>query len=406
MQDDLLAQFLESVRASARSGSALILQPEHVQLLVSMEVYPVLAKLEARALQHHNLTSPDAMLLAHAPSERVREQDDRDAPSTHNQPNSVEALFAEWLKYHVADLAAPDRYRYSVRHWFQFFEEERRAGRLVRSPIIADLTPELQRRFRDWRCAAGAGGHTISRDLAALRGALSFARKNQRIDRAPYIADVPMHLRGSPRDRVLSFEEIASILDACASKPHREHLVRFIAIELGTAGRPQAVLELTDANIDLRRNLIDPNQPGRTHARKRRAIVPIARAVRPWVTGITGKLIRYRVPVRGCCSGEQTVSYFERPTKSIRRSWGAACREAGVSGATPKTLRHTMLSWLAMRGVPAEQRRVFAGHCAQGTTARNYEHLSPTHLKNAVQEVDAFFTELRKYTSAIDPPPS
>jgi hypothetical protein len=60
-----------------------------------------------------------------------------------------------------------------------------------------------------------------------------------------------------------------------------------------------------------------------------------------------------------------------------------------------------MLTWLAERGVPSEERRVLAGHAPQGTTARNYEHLSPNYLKGAVKEIDAFFLELRKHTSTI-----
>lgn len=39
----------------------------------------------------------------------------------------------------------------------------------------------------------------------------------------------------------------------------REHIVRFMVVELGTAGRPEAVLGLTDANIDFDKGLIDPN---------------------------------------------------------------------------------------------------------------------------------------------------
>jgi integrase len=180
-------------------------------------------------------------------------------------------------------------------------------------------------------------------------------------------------------------------------------VIRFLVIELGTAGRPQAVLELKHTNIDLERNLIDPNQPGRTYTRKRRAIVPMAKAVRLWVTGITGKLIKYRVPI-GSEEGGEAQEFFERETKSIKTAWNAACRDAGVEGATPKTLRHTMLTWLAERGVPYEQRQILAGHSARGTTARHYEHLSPTYLKTAIEEVDAYFVELRKLTSAIDGP--
>jgi integrase len=235
---------------------------------------------------------------------------------------------------------------------------------------------------------------------------LTWAWKHQRIERPPpFIADVPFHLRGGPRDRVLLRNEVAAIVDACAGRPDREHVIRFIVIELGTAGRPQAVLELEHTNIDLERNLIDPNHPGRTYARKRRAIVPMAKAVRPWVVGIEGKLIKYRVPITNGEPG-QGPEFFERETKSIKTSWKAACEDAGVSGATPKTLRHTMLTWLAERGVPYEQRQILAGHSARGTTARHYEHLSPSYLKTAIEEVDVYFTELGKLTSAIQGPAS
>ncbi len=313
----------------------------------------------------------------------------------------VEVLIADWLTHHVANLAAPDRYVYSVQHWANFFEEERRAGRLTSGPTVVDLTPDFQARFRAARAAGGAGGHTISRDLAALRGALSWAWKHQRIaDHPPFIADVPAHQKAPARDRVLSVKEIASILEACVDRPEREHLIRFIVIELGIAGRPEAVLELTDANIDLERGLIDPNQPGQVHTRKRRPIVPIARAVRPWVEGIKGKIIKYKVPIAERYRTPDGPTHFERETASIKTAWNAVCREAGVTGATPKTLRHTMLTWLAERGVPKEQREMLAGHSPQGTTSKNYEHLSPTYLRRAIAQVDAFFNELAKHTQA------
>lgn len=304
---------------------------------------------------------------------------------------------ADWLKHHVANLAAPDRYIYSVDQWIEFFDAERRQRRII-GPTVAELTPDLQARFRAWRSTAGVGGHTIDRDLAALRGALTWAWKAQRIDHPPFIASVPAHQKAPPRERILSFEEIAAILDECVSKPERQHLIRFIVIELGTAGRPEAVLELTDANIDLKRNLIDPRQPGRVHARKRRAVVPIGKAVRPWVEGIEGKLIKYKVPIAEKNRTPGGPTHFERNTRSIKTAWNGVCEDAGVEGATPKTLRHTMLTWLAQRGVPREQRQMLAGHSPQGTTAKNYEHLSPSYLCEAVAEIDAFFDELAKHT--------
>ena len=312
----------------------------------------------------------------------------------------VEVLMAEWLKHHVSTLADPARYAGSAQHWLMFFDRERKAGRLKGGPYVADLSPELQSRFRAWRTAAGVGGHTISRDLAALRGALNWAWKHQRIDHPPFIMDVPPHQKAPPRDRVLSFDEVARILDACVDRPEREHLLRFIVIELGMAGRPEAVLQLTDANIDLERNLIDPNQPGKVHVRKRRPIVPIAHAVRPWLVGVKGKIIKYKVPIAERHRAPGGPTHFERATSSVRTSWNAACRDAGVEGASPKTLRHTMLTWLAERGVPREQREMFAGHRPQGTTSRNYEHLSPSYLRDAIAGVDAFFERLSEHTQA------
>jgi integrase len=173
-----------------------------------------------------------------------------------------------------------------------------------------------------------------------------------------------------------------------------------MVVELGTAGRPEAVLALTDENIDLKRGLIDPTQAGRVHTRKRRVVVPIARHVLPWVTGVKGKLITYRVPIAKKNRVPGGPEFFERETKSIKTVWNSVCEEVGVTGATPKTLRHTMLTWLAERGVPYEQRMALAGHAPKGTTARNYEHLTPNYLRTAIDQIDAFFEELAKHTSA------
>jgi hypothetical protein len=59
-----------------------------------------------------------------------------------------------------------------------------------------------------------------------------------------------------------------------------------------------------------------------------------------------------------------------------------------------------MLTWLARRGVPKEQRIALAGHSAQDTTARNYEHLWPDYLVTAIRKVDTFFEALSEHTSA------
>ena len=73
------------------------------------------------------------------------------------------------------------------------------------------------------------------------------------IEHPPFIADVPGHQKAPARDRVLSMKEVAALMDACAGRDDREHLLRYIILGLGTAGRPDAILELTSDNIDLDR---------------------------------------------------------------------------------------------------------------------------------------------------------
>lgn len=309
----------------------------------------------------------------------------------------VEQLMAEWLKLHVSTLAAPRRYADSAILWGEFFAIEQRAGRLAASVKVSDITPRLVQRFIDWRRAAGLGGHGISRDLAALRGALNWARKNQLVETVPFIADVPPREKPRARERVLTVEEVASLIERCRGVPEREHLLCFIVIALGTAGRPDAILELRDSNIDLARGLIDPNQPGRFHERKRRAIVPLSRFVRPWVEG-EGKIVRYRAPRADRKRKPGQEPAFERETVSVRKAWTKICAEAGVHCATPKTLRHTMLTWLAFRGVPKEQRVMLAGHMPTDTTSK-YEHLTPDYLSAAIAEIDAYFEALTQLTT-------
>lgn len=127
--------------------------------------------------------------------------------------------------------------------------------------------------------------------------------------------------------------------------------------------------------------------------------MPIARHVRPWVQDVSGKLIKYRAPIAAKNRVPGDPTHFEKETASIKTSWNNICAEAKVEGATPKTLRHTMLTWLAMRGVPKEQRERLAGHAAAGTTSINYEHLTPDYLRAAIRELDAFFAELTRHTS-------
>jgi hypothetical protein len=123
--------------------------------------------MEVQTLRTTSLKEPSN--ASHAPSARSNEPAPRCQDGTSRDPGAVgpateapdapcvETLIAEWLKFHVALLAAPDRYHYSVAHLKTFFNDERRAGRLGGRVMVKDLTPELQSRFREWRSASTHG---------------------------------------------------------------------------------------------------------------------------------------------------------------------------------------------------------------------------------------------------------
>lgn len=173
-----ISNFLSALRTAAQISFCSPLRS--FALIMSDEVYSQLARLEAQALRGSYTSGashgPTALgeLAGHVghPVIQSRVEDERqrvDRSGDVSDAPCVETLIAEWLKFQVALLAAPDRYHYSVAHLKTFFKDERRVGHLGDKVTVKDLTPELQARFREWRSASGAGGHTVSRDLAALR---------------------------------------------------------------------------------------------------------------------------------------------------------------------------------------------------------------------------------------------
>src|SRR5687767_13017046 len=129
-----ISNFLGALRTAAGGTNQLLLAPEVVRALMSDEVYSQLARLEAQALRVSNTSEishgPPVLgeLAGHLghPIIQLTVQDERrlvDRSDAVPDPPSVEDLIAEWLKFHVALLAAPDRYHYSVAHLKTFFND-------------------------------------------------------------------------------------------------------------------------------------------------------------------------------------------------------------------------------------------------------------------------------------------
>lgn len=340
----------------------------------------------------------------------------------------VENCLADWLMEHVQPhLSDPTRYAQGVGHWLRFFADERRAGRLTRSPVVADINNSLVGRFVKMRQGEGVSPHTISRDVSALRNGLNWNWKNERIPSAPFIPDVKDKPEG--RQEVYSPEQVAAILEAALAVPEREHVHLFTIAMLSSHARVEAVLGC-DLDVQLQGNLIYWNPPGRQQTKKRRSITPVAPTFARWLEGRTGRLIQWK---RGRWDGEgddRKWVYDLLPAETLDRAFENTLVAAGVCepaldeegepiwlparaklGETaprpkivgigsPNTLRHTCSTEMHKRGVPEAQIDFAAGHRGDGTNKRHYRHLRPDYLAEFIAGVEDFWTEVGRFTTA------
>ncbi len=233
---------------------------------------------------------------------------------------------------------------------------------------------EVVRKLRGQSYADG----TIKRAMGAVKAAVNFAWKNGELDRPVPFGTLP---EGQPRERVLSVEEIAALWDA--TEP--PHLQTFLMLLLGTAARPEAILQLTRFQCDLARGIIDLNPPGRSQTKKRRPVVPMPDFLVPWIERATGPL----------------VHWHGKPIQKINKTWRTIRDAAGLDAdVVPYSIRHTVATELRSRGVPELEIAGMLGHSMPNfrTTGR-YAKYAPDYLGKAREALDDLMEEVGRVAS-------
>lgn len=213
---------------------------------------------------------------------------------------------------------------------------------------------------------------TIRRELNALRACFNWCadpkRKILRPDERP-LFDLPPE--GEAADRWLRREEVDALKAAAAAPGRMGRGERFLWLALETAGRSEAIRELTWDRVDFETRTIDLNRPGRRKTKKRRAVVPISKALEPvlrrmYEERITDLVLDTDAPVR-------------KPLASI-------AARAKVAGVTPHVLRHTAATHMARRGVPLFIIAKVLGN-SLAMVERVYAKHSPDDLRVAVDTI-------------------
>jgi len=210
---------------------------------------------------------------------------------------------------------------------------------------------------------------TLRREFNVLRASLRRAWKDEFLVRPPEI-EPPRD--SAPRDRFLTKDEARKLLDACETP----HVRTFMAIAIYTGARKGSILALTWDRVHWQTGLIDFQEPGRPLTGKRRAIVPMTKALREEMEEAF-KL----------SNGDYVVHWHGKPIPTgLRWSFNKACERAGLTWRpTPHHLKHSVASWFAMDKVPIDQAADWLA-TDPDTLRRVYRKFDPSYLRSIADD--------------------
>ena len=209
---------------------------------------------------------------------------------------------------------------------------------------------------------------SVNRELAILSGILTMAVDYEEIDRNPCrrVESLP---ENNQRTRHLSFDE-EDRLFAAVEGP-REHLRTLMTVAIYAGPRRGELLRLRWPNVDFDLNAINFTE---TKTNKDRS-VPMEPIVRQALLELRDR-------------NHDAEYVFTNPDTrtrytDIKKSFSAACREAGVTNFTFHDLRHTFGTRLADAGVDVVKIKELMGHASIVTTMR-YIHATDQGKRTAI----------------------
>lgn len=221
----------------------------------------------------------------------------------------------------------------------------------------------------------------VNRELQLMRAILRFSVREGVCLRSPFELGAPLISTADERkrDRVLSFDEEARLLACCTQR--RAHIRSLIITAIDTGMRRGELFALTWSNIDLLAGLIN--------LRATTTKTLTARSV-----GMTPRVIEALTALRATAPPDANTSVFGIKS-TIKTSFMAALREAGIEGFRFHDLRHTAITRMIEAGVPPAQVRKISGH-TQMTTFARYVNPNADAARRGAEMLAAYTTAQAK----------
>jgi integrase len=229
---------------------------------------------------------------------------------------------------------------------------------------------------------------TVANELSVLRHCLRLARRWGYLSTLP---EIVLPRRPEGRLRYLTEEEITKLLAACRTSRNR-YLEPAVILALHTGMRKGEILALEWERVDLSTARLTLLQ---TKSGKPRG-VPFAGAVYDALIALEPDPARRQ--------GRLFPNGNDRRGSQVRTAFEAALTRAGIVGFRFHDLRHTAASHLVMRGASLQDVKEVLGHSDLRMTLR-YAHLSPAHLRGAVERLEGLGQAAAAPAPPVEPQP-
>lgn len=335
-----------------------------------------------RSTKRRDVEEAKAVLRAHEAKERSK---------TNQVATEAEILphLFNYLREHGPDVHRLDTVKSSFRAWIGFLMQD---DELDTDALVSDINKASVARFRRWRMAPhgwevpwdgkmyrhtskGVSGEAVQRNIEDLRAALNHAQASNRIDILPKVPSVDRKLRSRSRKHVFTVKVLGAMV---AYADHEPEVQAWLWLMISTAARPDAALAF-DPKSQWHDEVIDLHPAGRPLTNKRNAIVPVIAPLRD----LLGR-------------------WPDTPAVKSRKRWWNTMRGKLSVPAThiPKTIRHTVASYLRDNGVPGEQISSLLGHKFETDTLERtseiYAHATPQKMRAAIRALTKLWAAIDK----------
>lgn len=298
---------------------------------------------------------------------------DRNAPVTVQDPTIAECWAIYVAQHHPVSAVEMSRmWEWLLKPVFGAFRVSAFNQAAVNRYVALRVAGKLGRR---------AQPQSTRKELSAVVAAMNFCARAGHFP-VGSIARVTLPPAGQPRDRWLRTEEI----DALFAAAEDYHLWMFLKIALNTAGRVQAILDLTWDRIDFGTDVIHLDVPGRARTKKRRASVPISASLRPvliaeWMKSSHDKL--FPGATANAIWTKLNVAVLKAGLGVLTKTDARRPRATGIG---PHVLRHTAATHMVRNGVPLAHVAAILGNSIL-QIEKTYAHHCPQHLRAAVDSI-------------------